>query len=31
MSWVLDGMMTLITGGILVIFRIWLETKWKDN
>ncbi|MGA4515188.1 hypothetical protein ACUXJ9_001129 [Staphylococcus caledonicus] len=31
MSWVLDGMMTLITGGILVIFRIWLETKWKDK
>ncbi|WKU13874.1 Trp-rich small protein [Staphylococcus devriesei] len=31
MSWILDGMMTLITGGILVIFRIWLETKWKDK
>ncbi|WP_245336067.1 hypothetical protein [Staphylococcus sp. GDY8P85P] len=27
MSWLLEGMVTLITGGILVIFRVWLESK----
>ena len=26
MSWLLDGMVTLISGGILVIFRVWLES-----
>ena len=31
MSWLLDGMVTLISGGILVIFRVWLESKWKDK
>nr|WP_261007181.1 hypothetical protein [Staphylococcus haemolyticus] len=24
-------MVTLISGGILVIFRVWLESKWKDK
>nr|WP_272108721.1 hypothetical protein [Staphylococcus sp. NRL 22/194] len=24
-------MMALITGGILVIFRVWLESKWKNK
>ncbi|MCJ1655977.1 hypothetical protein MT340_004465 [Staphylococcus sp. NRL 16/872] len=31
MSWLLEGMMALITGGILVIFRVWLESKWKNK
>nr|WP_253286517.1 hypothetical protein [Staphylococcus caprae] len=21
----------MITGGVLVVFRIWLEIKWKDK
>lgn len=31
MSWLLDGMVTLISGGILVISRVWLESKCKDK
>ncbi len=31
MTWWLDVITTLLTGGILVIFRIWLENKWKDK
>ncbi|HDE3274833.1 TPA: hypothetical protein PC995_002535 [Staphylococcus aureus] len=27
MMWWQEGMMTLITGGLLIIFRLWLE--WK--
>ena len=30
MSWLLDGMVTLISGDT-VIFRVWLESKWKDK
>ncbi|MDU7763805.1 MAG: hypothetical protein E7J95_02585, partial [Staphylococcus sp.] len=26
-----DGIITLITGGILIVFRIWLEIKWKGK
>ena len=29
MMWWQEGMMTLITGGLLIIFRLWLELKWK--
>ncbi|WP_237648509.1 Trp-rich small protein [Staphylococcus epidermidis] len=29
MTWWQDGIITLITGGILIVFRIWLEIKWK--
>nr|WP_100199541.1 hypothetical protein [Staphylococcus epidermidis] len=25
MTWWQDGIITLITGGILIVFRIWLE------
>ncbi|MGT2340925.1 Trp-rich small protein [Staphylococcus aureus] len=25
------GMMALITGGLLIIFRLWLELKWKNK
>ena len=31
MMWWQDGMMTLITGGLLIIFRLWLELKWKNK
>ena len=31
MTWWQDGLITLITGGVLVVFRIWLEIKWKDK
>ncbi|MCI2955294.1 Trp-rich small protein [Staphylococcus caprae] len=31
MTWWQDGLITLITGGALVVFRIWLEIKWKDK
>ena len=31
MSWLLEGLVTLITGSMLIIFRVWLETKWKIN
>ncbi|WP_410483072.1 Trp-rich small protein [Staphylococcus lugdunensis] len=31
MTWWSDVITTLLTGGILVIFRIWLENKWKDK
>ncbi|EVK38566.1 hypothetical protein QLG48_10845 [Staphylococcus aureus] len=27
MMWWQEGMMTLITGGLLIIFRLWLELK----
>ena len=30
MSWLLDGMVTLIWW-YTVIFRVWLESKWKDK
>ncbi|WP_256092545.1 Trp-rich small protein [Staphylococcus equorum] len=22
---------TLLTGSLLVVFRVWLESKWKDK
>ncbi|WP_251519066.1 MULTISPECIES: Trp-rich small protein [Staphylococcus] len=31
MMWWQDMVMTLITGGILVVFRVWLDIKWKDK
>ncbi|MEK8084206.1 hypothetical protein WOC68_10130 [Staphylococcus aureus] len=32
MMWWQEGMMTLITGGLLIIFRLWLElAKWKNK
>ena len=31
MMWWQEGMMTLITGGLLIIFRLWLELKWKKK
>ncbi|AGC90183.1 hypothetical protein WL555_11135 [Staphylococcus warneri] len=31
MTWWQDGIITLLTGGLLVIFRIWLEINWKDK
>ncbi|WP_260840752.1 Trp-rich small protein [Staphylococcus capitis] len=31
MTWWQDGLITLITGSVLVVFRIWLEIKWKDK
>ena len=31
MMWWQEGMMTLITGGLLIIFRLWLELKWKNK
>ena len=31
MSWLLEGLVTLITGSMLIIFRVWLETKWKNK
>ena len=27
----LEGLVTLITGSMLIIFRVWLETKWKNK
>ncbi|MCD9067277.1 hypothetical protein WL766_10940 [Staphylococcus pasteuri] len=31
MTWWQDGIITLLTGGLLVVFRIWLEINWKDK
>ncbi|HDZ7849372.1 Trp-rich small protein [Staphylococcus aureus] len=31
MMWWQEGMMTLITGGLLIIFRLWLELKLKNK
>ncbi|WP_231103765.1 Trp-rich small protein [Staphylococcus hominis] len=31
MSWLLEGLVTLITGSMLIIFQVWLETKWKNK
>ncbi|MEJ7429847.1 Trp-rich small protein [Staphylococcus warneri] len=31
MTWWQDGIITLLTAGLLVIFRIWLEINWKDK
>ncbi|MCI2789892.1 MULTISPECIES: Trp-rich small protein [Staphylococcus] len=31
MTWWQDGIITLLTGGLLVIFRVWLEINWKDK
>lgn len=31
MTWLYEALTTLITGGILIIFRIWLEIIWKDK
>ncbi|WP_260400208.1 Trp-rich small protein [Staphylococcus warneri] len=31
MTWWQNGIITLLTGGLLVIFRIWLEINWKDK
>ncbi|MGD3155956.1 Trp-rich small protein [Staphylococcus warneri] len=31
MTWWQDGIITLLTGGLLVIFQVWLEINWKDK
>ncbi|MCU5746173.1 hypothetical protein N9R04_05495 [Staphylococcus sp. SQ8-PEA] len=31
MEWWQQFILTLLSGGILVIFRLWLEDKWKDK
>ncbi|MCQ9289552.1 hypothetical protein OXR01_08175 [Staphylococcus gallinarum] len=31
MSWWQEIIGTLITGCLLVIFRVWLENNWKDK
>ncbi|CAM3174311.1 MULTISPECIES: Trp-rich small protein [Staphylococcus] len=31
MEWWQDLIITILSGGILIIFRIWLENKWKDK
>ncbi|MGC9616225.1 Trp-rich small protein [Staphylococcus pasteuri] len=31
MTWWQDGIITLLTGGLLVVFRIWLEINWEDK
>ncbi|WP_230454106.1 Trp-rich small protein [Staphylococcus hominis] len=31
MSWLLESLVTLITGSMLIIFRVWLEIKWKNK
>ncbi|MGW9904882.1 hypothetical protein ACUW54_002003 [Staphylococcus cohnii] len=30
-TWWQEILVTLITGGLLVVFRVWLENKWKDK
>lgn len=29
--WWQDVVATLLSGSLLVIFRVWLENKWKDK
>ncbi|WP_238492638.1 Trp-rich small protein [Staphylococcus equorum] len=31
MAWWQEIITTLLTGGLLVVFRVWLESKWKDK
>ncbi|MCP8714377.1 hypothetical protein LNL93_05430 [Staphylococcus arlettae] len=31
MLWWQDAVTTLLSGSLLVIFRVWLENKWKDK
>ncbi|EHJ06980.1 Trp-rich small protein [Staphylococcus simiae] len=31
MEWWQEGLMTLITGSLLIVLRIWLESKWKNK
>ncbi|MEO2249289.1 Trp-rich small protein [Staphylococcus saprophyticus] len=31
MSWWQEIITTLITGSLLVVFRVWLENKWNDK
>ncbi|MCG7339913.1 hypothetical protein MHZ36_11465 [Staphylococcus sp. ACRSN] len=31
MTWWQEIIGTLLTGCLLVIFRVWLENKWKDK
>ncbi|WP_426429217.1 Trp-rich small protein [Staphylococcus equorum] len=31
MAWWQEIITTLLTGSLLVVFRIWLESKWKDK
>ncbi|WP_394372063.1 Trp-rich small protein [Staphylococcus lloydii] len=31
MTWWQDAMATLLSGSVLVVFRVWLENKWKDK
>ncbi|MFZ8101861.1 Trp-rich small protein, partial [Staphylococcus arlettae] len=29
--WWQGAVTTLLSGSLLVIFRVWLENKWKDK
>ncbi|WP_253721387.1 Trp-rich small protein [Staphylococcus sp. NAM3COL9] len=31
MAWWQEMITTLLTGSLLVVFRVWLERKWKDK
>lgn len=31
MEWWQEGLMTLITGSLLIVLRIWLEMNWKNK
>ncbi|MCM3073468.1 MULTISPECIES: Trp-rich small protein [Staphylococcus] len=31
MAWWQEIITTLLTGSLLVVFRVWLESKWKDK
>ncbi|MDG0844323.1 hypothetical protein M4L39_12955 [Staphylococcus equorum] len=30
-AWWQEMITTLLTGSLLVVFRVWLESKWKDK
>lgn len=30
-TWWQEMITTLVTGSLLVVFRVWLEIKWKDK
>ncbi|MCY1038948.1 MULTISPECIES: Trp-rich small protein [Staphylococcus] len=30
-TWWQEIIVTLLTGGLLVVFRVWLEDKWKNK
>jgi len=30
-TWSQEMVTTLLAGSLLVVFRIWLENKWKDK